>query len=258
MSAASDTGTGETEVRVLEDWMSGPAVVPVMAALGDGGVDIRFVGGCVRDALLGRPVSDIDIGVPLPPDEAVRRLEAAGLRVVPTGIAHGTVTAVSAGTGFEVTSLRRDVETDGRRAAVAFTTDWREDALRRDFTMNALSLRPDGTVFDYFGGLADLDARCIRFVGDPAERIREDYSAHPAFLPVCCKLRDRCGRSGKPGGLFGAGRPDRNAVPRAGRAGIPQDAHGAVRLRGGGSHGVGRHSGGDSGNCLEACSVSGA
>ena len=175
MSAASDTGTGETEVRVLEDWMSGPAVVPVMAALGDGGVDIRFVGGCVRDALLGRPVSDIDIGVPLPPDEAVRRLEAAGLRVVPTGIAHGTVTAVSAGTGFEVTSLRRDVETDGRRAAVAFTADWREDALRRDFTMNALSLRPDGTVFDYFGGLADLDARCIRFVGDPAERIREDY-----------------------------------------------------------------------------------
>ena len=175
MSAASDTGTGETDVRVLEDWMSEPAVVPVMAALGDGGVDIRFVGGCVRDALLGRPVGDIDIGVPLPPDEAVRRLEAAGLRVVPTGIAHGTVTAVSAGAAFEVTSLRRDVETDGRRAAVAFTADWREDALRRDFTMNALSLRPDGTVFDYFGGLADLDARCIRFVGVPAERIREDY-----------------------------------------------------------------------------------
>jgi len=155
--------------------MTGPAVTPVMAALGAGGVDVRFVGGCVRDALLGRAVSDVDIGVPLPPDEAVGRLEAAGLKVVPTGIAHGTVTAVSAGTGFEVTSLRRDVETDGRRAAIAFTADWREDALRRDFTMNALSLRPDGAVFDYFGGLADLDPPCIRFVGDPHERIREDH-----------------------------------------------------------------------------------
>ena len=155
--------------------MTGPAVAPVIAALGEGGVDVRFVGGCVRDALLGRAVDDIDIGVPLPPDEAVGRLEAAGLKVVPTGIAHGTVTAVSAGTGFEVTSLRRDVETDGRRAAIAFTADWREDALRRDFTINALSLCPDGAVFDYFGGLADLDPPCIRFVGDPHERIREDH-----------------------------------------------------------------------------------
>lgn len=180
MSAASTTGrgnagTGATDVRVTEDWMRAPAVTPVVAALGEGGVDVRFVGGCVRDALLKRPVNDIDIGVPLPPEEAVARLEAAGLRVVPTGITHGTVTAVSAGVGFEVTSLRRDVETDGRRAAVAFTSNWREDALRRDFTINALSLRPDGAVFDYFGGLADLAARRIRFVGDPVARIREDY-----------------------------------------------------------------------------------
>ncbi len=175
MSAAPDTATGATDVRVAEDWMRAPAVLPVLTALGDGGVDVRFVGGCVRDALLGRPLGDIDIGVPLPPDEAVTRLKVAGLRVVPTGIAHGTVTAVSAGVGFEVTSLRRDVETDGRRAAVVFTSDWREDALRRDFTMNALSLRPDGAVFDYFDGLADLEARCIRFVGDPVERIQEDY-----------------------------------------------------------------------------------
>ena len=175
MAAPASEDTGATGVRISEDWMTGPAVAPVIAALGEGGVDARFVGGCVRDALLGRPVDDIDIGVPLPPDEAVGRLEAAGLKVVPTGIAHGTVTAVSAGTGFEVTSLRRDVETDGRRAAIAFTADWREDALRRDFTMNALSLRPDGAVFDYFGGLADLDPPCIRFVGDPHERIREDH-----------------------------------------------------------------------------------
>ena len=175
MAASANDDTGATGVRVSEAWMTGPAVLPVLTALGDGGVDVRFVGGCVRDALLGRPVQDIDIGVPLPPDEAVTRLEAAGLRAVPTGIAHGTVTAISAGAAFEVTSLRRDVETDGRRAAVAFTSDWREDALRRDFTMNALSLRPDGAVFDYFDGLADLEARRIRFVGDPAERIREDY-----------------------------------------------------------------------------------
>lgn len=173
--ASANGVPGATGVRVSEDWMTGPAVAPVIAALREGGIDVRFVGGCVRDALLGNPVADIDIGVPLPPDEAVRRLEAAGLRVVPTGIAHGTVTAVSDSTGFEVTSLRRDVETDGRRAVVAFTDQWREDALRRDFTINALSLRPDGAVFDYFGGLADLDAPCIRFVGDPHERIREDH-----------------------------------------------------------------------------------
>ena len=173
--ASANGVPGATGVRVSEDWMTGPAVAPVIAALGEGGIDVRFVGGCVRDALLGNPVADIDIGVPLPPDEAVRRLEAAGLRVVPTGIAHGTVTAVSDSTGFEVTSLRRDVETDGRRAVVAFTDQWREDALRRDFTINALSLRPDGAVFDYFGGLADLAAPRIRFVGDPHERIREDH-----------------------------------------------------------------------------------
>ncbi len=185
MPASASSETGATDVRISEAWMAGPAVAPVMAALGEGGVDVRFVGGCVRDALLGSPAvgspvvgspaADIDIGVPLPPDEAVRRLEAAGLRAVPTGIAHGTVTAVSAGSGFEVTSLRRDVETDGRRAVVAFTDEWREDALRRDFTINALSLRPNGSVFDYFGGLADLAAPRIRFVGDPEERIREDY-----------------------------------------------------------------------------------
>ena len=175
MAAPANDDTGATGVRVTEGWMTGPAVTTVMAALGEGGVDVRFVGGCVRDALLDRAVDDIDIGVPLAPDEAVTRLEAAALRVVPTGIAHGTVTAVSEGTAFEVTSLRRDVETDGRRAAIAFTADWREDALRRDFTINALSLRPDGAVFDYFGGLADLDAPCIRFVGDPHERIREDH-----------------------------------------------------------------------------------
>src|SRR3954469_2807719 len=115
-------------------WMTAPETTAVMAALGEA----RFVGGAVRNALSGAPVSDIDIAVPLAPEETARRLEAAGIKVVPTGIAHGTVTAVKHGKAFEITSLRRDVETDGRRAIVAYTADWKADAARRDFTINAL------------------------------------------------------------------------------------------------------------------------
>jgi poly(A) polymerase len=157
--------------RILpQPWMEAAETRAVLAALGGG----RFVGGCVRDALLGRAVGDIDIATPLTPEEVTRHLTAAAIKVVPTGLAHGTVTAVAAGRPFEITTLRRDVETDGRHARVDFTDDWAEDAKRRDFTMNALFLDADGAVFDPVGGLADLHARRVRFVGDPMTRIGED------------------------------------------------------------------------------------
>jgi poly(A) polymerase len=136
----------------------------------------RFVGGMVRDTLLGLPVSDVDLATKLQPEKVIERLRHAHIKAVPTGIAHGTVTAVVAGGPVEVTTLRRDVSTDGRRATVAFTDDWKEDAARRDFTINALSADPEsGTIHDYFGGLADLEARRVRFIGDPLTRIAEDH-----------------------------------------------------------------------------------
>jgi len=152
-------------------FLSDPALQAVLAAL----PGARLVGGCVRDAIAGRAVADVDLATPSPPDEVTLALQAAGLRAVPTGLDHGTVTAVSGGRGFEVTTLRRDKTTDGRHAQVAWTTDWQEDAARRDFTMNAMSMLPNGAVFDYFGGVADLHAGRVRFVGDPAARIAEDY-----------------------------------------------------------------------------------
>ncbi|MET0274452.1 MAG: CCA tRNA nucleotidyltransferase, partial [Phenylobacterium sp.] len=136
----------------------------------------RYVGGCVRNALMGIAIDDVDIATTLTPDQVIEALEAAGLRAVPTGVEHGTVTAVAQGRPFEITTLRRDVETDGRRAVVAFTDDWAEDARRRDFTLNALYARRDGTILDPVGhGIADARAGRIVFVGEPTERIREDY-----------------------------------------------------------------------------------
>jgi poly(A) polymerase len=158
-----------------QSWMSRPETRAVMAALTAEGGEARFVGGAVRNALLGEAVSDVDIATPLLPQEVVQRLTRAGLAAVPTGIAHGTITAVSSGKPFEITTLRRDVSTDGRRATVAFTTDWKEDAARRDFTMNALYASEDGTLLDPTGGIADLEMGRVRFVGDAAMRIREDY-----------------------------------------------------------------------------------
>jgi poly(A) polymerase len=158
-----------------QTWMTDRPTRAVMRALtGRGGV-ARFVGGAVRNALLREPVGDVDIATPLQPTEVIDRLKQAGLNAIPTGIEHGTVTAISSGKPFEVTTLRRDVSTDGRRATVAFTTDWSEDAARRDFTINALYASEDGEIFDYFGGLDDLKARRVRFVGDARTRIREDY-----------------------------------------------------------------------------------
>ena len=162
----------------LRSWMTAPACAAVLDALeAAGGADCaRFVGGCVRNALLNRPVDDIDIATVLTPDQVVAALKAGGLRAVPTGIEHGTVTAISQSQPFEITTLRRDVSTDGRRASVAFTLDWAEDAARRDFTLNALYAGRDGTIHDPTGhGVADGRAGRIVFVGDPAQRLREDY-----------------------------------------------------------------------------------
>jgi len=157
-------------------WMAEPAVQRVLAALARDGRPARFVGGAVRDTVLGRAVTDVDIATPLPPEEAARALEAAGIKVVPTGIDHGTITAVSAGRHVEITTLRHDVETFGRRARVAYTDDWAADAARRDFTINALFADADGTLYDPTGqGLADLKAGRVRFIGDAATRIAEDY-----------------------------------------------------------------------------------
>lgn len=137
--------------------------------------DARIVGGAVRDAVARRRITDIDLATATLPTEVTKRLRKARVQVIPTGLAHGTVTALLYGRAFEITTLRRDVSTDGRRATVAFTDDWRQDAERRDFTINALSMTLDGQVFDYFGGLADLRAGVVRFVGEPAHRIAEDY-----------------------------------------------------------------------------------
>jgi poly(A) polymerase len=157
-------------------WRKRHGLAKVLDALGAAEGLTRFVGGAVRDDLLRLPVSDVDLATRLRPDEVVKRLRSAGLKAVPTGIDHGTVTAVSDGHPYEVTSLRRDVETFGRHATVAFTDDWQEDAARRDFTINALLADPvTGEVFDYFGGLGDLDQRRVRFIGDPFERIAEDH-----------------------------------------------------------------------------------
>ena len=153
------------------DFLADSGLVAVLSAL----PEARVVGGAVRDTLAGRAVTEVDLATPRRPEQVAEALASVGLRAVPTGVEHGTVTAISGGRGFEITTLRRDEETDGRRARVAFTDDWRADASRRDFTINAMSMTRDGAVFDYFGGLADLRAGRLRFVGDPARRIAEDY-----------------------------------------------------------------------------------
>jgi len=156
------------------EWTQREDLARLVAALGPG--KLRWVGGAVRDTLLGKPVKDIDAATPLTPDEVVARLDACGIRSVPTGIDHGTVTAVLPGGPVELTTLRKDVSTDGRRATVAFSGDWREDAARRDFTINALYADPATLeLFDWFDGLTDLAEGRVRFVGDPRRRIREDH-----------------------------------------------------------------------------------
>ena len=187
---------------VVPAFLTDPALVAVLDAL----PDARVVGGAVRDTLAGRPVADIDLATASVPTDVVAALARVGIRSVPTGLDHGTVTAISGGRGFEITTLRRDVATDGRRATVAFSTDWREDAERRDFTINAMSMGRNGTVYDYFGGIADLRAGVLRFVGDPAVRIAEDYLRIPRFFRFYAR--------------YGIGAPDPAAVAAI-RAGVP-------------------------------------
>jgi poly(A) polymerase len=163
--------------RRLENsaWLNAGALPQVLAVLDHAGEEARVVGGAVRNAMFGQVPDEIDIATTAVPDCVIERARAAGFKAVPTGIDHGTVTVIVDGTPFEVTTLRSDVETYGRKAKVAFGRDWKTDAERRDFTMNALSVDRSGAIFDYVGGLADIDARRVRFIGDPAKRIAEDF-----------------------------------------------------------------------------------
>jgi poly(A) polymerase len=161
--------------RLAAAWLQEGALTRLLAVLDADGEEARVVGGAVRNTLLGEGVGDIDIATTAPPAVVIARAEAAGFKAVPTGVDHGTVTVVAEGQPHEVTTLREDVETDGRRAKVEFGRDWRRDAERRDFTMNALSVTRDGLIHDYVGGLADLAARRVRFIGEPTKRIAEDY-----------------------------------------------------------------------------------
>ncbi|HAX91851.1 MAG TPA: CCA tRNA nucleotidyltransferase [Rhodospirillaceae bacterium] len=155
-------------------WTNSKALQALLYAVRGAGGDLRIVGGAVRDVAAGRPVQDIDLAGTLPPQELMAALAKADIKAVPTGIDHGTITAVYDHRGYEITTLRRDVETDGRRAKVAFTDDWQVDASRRDLTFNALYLDENGVVYDYFGGLDDLQDKIIRLIGDPVKRIKED------------------------------------------------------------------------------------
>src|SRR6202521_5762895 len=166
-----------SDARVLDDapWLTSGPTARVLELLNDDGEEARVVGGAVRHALLKMPIGDIDIATTAPPDEVIRRAKAAGIKSVPTGIEHGTVTLVVDSQPFEVTTLREDTETFGRKAKVAFGRDWVRAAERRDFTINGLSVDGQGRIHDYVGGLEDIAARCVRFIGKPEQRIAEDY-----------------------------------------------------------------------------------
>jgi poly(A) polymerase len=180
-------------------WRTREGLPALLDALGKDLGTVRFVGGAVRDTLLGLDVSDVDCATSLPPEESVRRIKAAGIKAVPTGIAHGTITAVLPSGPIEVTTLRRDVSTNGRHAVVAFTDDWHEDAARRDFTINALSAEPgNGAIHDYFGGMADLEQGRVRFIGMPLQRIAEDHLRILRFFRFHAR--------------FGKGAPDQAAL----------------------------------------------
>ncbi len=194
--------------RRLSDsaWLAAGPLAQVLAVLDHAGEEARVVGGAVRNVLFGQTPDEVDIATTAVPDTVIERARAAGFKAVPTGIDHGTVTVIVDGQPFEVTTLRKDVETYGRKAKVAFGRDWKADAERRDFTMNALSVDRAGAIFDYVGGLADIDARRVRFIGDPARRIAEDYlrilrffrfhatyghgAPDPAGLAACIAARD--------------------------------------------------------------------
>ena len=209
-------------------WLTTGATARVLQLLNGDGEEARAVGGAVRNALMKLPVGEIDIATTAVPDEVVRRARAAGIKSVPTGIDHGTVTLVVDSTPFEVTTLREDTETFGRHARVSFGRDWLGDANRRDFTINALSVGPDGVVHDYVGGLADIAARRVRFIGEASKTDRGRLFAHPAFLPHACRLR--CGRGGSRR-LSRLHRRPRGTCDAVGRTGADGDAQAAGRRR---------------------------
>ncbi|MAF94501.1 MAG: tRNA nucleotidyltransferase [Rhodospirillaceae bacterium] len=193
-----NASNGPTGKISPQPWLTAPETRTVVEALTADGAEVRFVGGCVRDAMAQRPVEDVDIGTPDKPKTVIGLLEKAGIKAVPTGIEHGTVTAVVGDKKFEITTLRRDVKTDGRRAKVAFTDDWTIDSERRDFTINALSATPDGDVYDPHDGIGDLACGNIRFVGLAVDRIEEDVLRLLRFFRFY--------------GLFGRPPPDQDAM----------------------------------------------
>lgn len=187
-----------------QDWFEKPALKRIFALLNADGGEVRIVGGAVRNALLGLPVADVDMATTLTPDVVVARARAAGIKAVPTGIEHGTVTLVIDGEGFEVTTLRRDVETNGRHAQVAFGTDWQTDAERRDLTINALYADENGEIIDLIKGLPDIETGTVRFIGDAATRISEDYLRILRFFRFFAH--------------YGSGRPDADGLRASARA----------------------------------------
>jgi poly(A) polymerase len=206
------------EVKLAAPWLREGPLATLIGVLDRDGEEARVIGGAVRNALMGLDPGDFDVATTALPEEVTRRAAAAGFRPVPTGLAHGTITVLAGGLPFEVTTLREDVETFGRHATVRFGRDWRRDAERRDFTINALSLSADGTVHDYVGGLADLDARRVRFIGDAAARIAEDYLRILRFFRFHA--------------AYGQGAPDPAALAAAiaGRAGLEQLSRERVRM----------------------------
>jgi poly(A) polymerase len=210
--------SGVTDKTIDAVWLTGGALPRLLAVLDADGEEARAVGGAVRNALLGEPVHEVDVATTAVPDEVTRRVTAAGFKPVPTGIAHGTVTVVIDGAPYEVTTLRRDVETFGRHATVEFGRDWEGDARRRDFTINALSASRDGKVYDYTGGLADLAARRVRFIGEAKARIEEDYLRILRFFRFHA--------------AYGAGEPDAEGVSAciAARSGLAQLSRERVRM----------------------------
>jgi poly(A) polymerase len=212
------SAAGRAQKKLDAAWLREGAVARLLSVLSSDGEEARVVGGAVRNALLGEPIHEIDIATAAVPDEVVRRAKAAGFKPVPTGIEHGTVTVVVDGHPFEVTTLRQDVETYGRHAKVAFGRDWRADAERRDFTMNALSATADGTIYDYVNGLDDLAARRVRFIGEPRARIEEDYLRILRFFRFHA--------------AYGQGEPDREGLHACilGRAGLDKLSRERVRM----------------------------
>jgi poly(A) polymerase len=208
----------DERARIKAAWMSVAPLSELLAVLDRAGEEARVVGGAIRNTLLGDPPGDIDIATTALPAEVTKRVAAAGFKAVPTGIEHGTITVIAGGRPFEITTLREDVETFGRRAKVAFGRDWKRDAERRDFTMNALSASRDGTVYDYVGGLPDIAARRVRFIGSAASRIAEDYLRILRFFRFHA--------------AYGEGAPDPAGVAAciAGRAGLELLSRERIRM----------------------------